>query len=75
MDGETQAIDEFTPGKEMQPGRARFMTMPFKRNGMTGDGLWIPSGDTLMDLDRYQALKMAPKAIVRPRPSQKGKPT
>jgi hypothetical protein len=34
-----------------------------KKQGMTGDGLWIWSGDTLMDLERYQVLKITVKSI------------
>jgi len=60
---QVKTIDEFTPGKKMDPGRAMFTEMAFKDKGMTGDGLWIWSGEALMDLERYQALKMTVKTI------------
>jgi len=47
----------------MAPGRALFTAITFKDKGMTGDGLWIWSGEALMDLERYQALKMTVKTI------------
>jgi hypothetical protein len=56
-------IDEFNLDKQMNPGRPTFTEMTFKNNGLTGDGLRIWSGDTLMDLDRYQAQKMTVKRI------------
>jgi hypothetical protein len=40
-----------------------FTEMTFKDNGMTDNALWIWSGEALMDLERYQALKMTVKAI------------
>ncbi len=58
-----KTIDEFTPGKKMSAGRARIKRMTFKDGGRTGDVLWIWSGDILMDLTRYQALKMTVKTI------------
>jgi len=36
-------------------------TISFKDNGQTDKTLWIWSGDTLMDLVRYQALRMTVK--------------
>ncbi len=47
----------------MSPGRSAFTAMTFKNNGITGDALRIWSGDTRMDLDSYQALKMVVKKI------------
>ena len=58
-----QTIDEFTADKKTDARRARIKGMTFKDGGRTGEALWIWSGDTLMDLDRYQALKMAVKPI------------
>jgi len=60
---QVKMIDEFSPGKKMAPGRAMFTAITFKDKGMTGDGLWIWSGEALMDLERYQALKMTVKTI------------
>ena len=57
------SIDEFNLDKKMKPGRALFTRMTFKDMGMTNEGLWIWSGGTLMDLNRYQALKMAVRTI------------
>ena len=37
--------------------------MTFEDGGRTGVPFWIWSGDRLMDLTRYQALKMKLKAI------------
>jgi len=58
-----KAIDEFTPDKKTDARRARIKGMTFKDQGRTGDAQWIWSGDVLMDLARYQALKMTVKAI------------
>jgi len=60
---QVSAIGEFTLDKKMKPGRPLFTTMAFKNNGLTGQGLWIWSGDTLMDLNRFQALKMTVNGI------------
>jgi hypothetical protein len=57
------SIGEFTPERKMNPGRPPFSEITFKDNGRTDKALWIWSGDTLMDLDRYQALKMTAKTI------------
>ena len=37
--------------------------MTFKDGGRTDKSLWIWSGDNLMDLERYQALKMTVKTL------------
>jgi len=60
---QVETIDEFNPDKKMNPGRAPFKEMTFKDKGRTDEALWIWSGNTLMDLDRYQALKMTVKTI------------
>ncbi|MCK4374282.1 MAG: hypothetical protein KAX19_03100 [Candidatus Brocadiae bacterium] len=60
---QVKTIDEFNLEKKMNPGRPPFTKMTFKDKGMTDKTLWIWSGDTLMDLDRYQALKMTVKKI------------
>jgi hypothetical protein len=56
-------IDEFNLERKMNPGRPAFTQIAFKDKGMTSDALRIWSGDNLMDLDRYQALKMTVKKI------------
>lgn len=43
--------------------RAPIKAVTFKDGGLTDSGTLIWSGDTLMDLERYQALKMTPKTI------------
>jgi len=60
---QVKSIDEFNLEKKMNPRRTPFAEMTFKDNGKTDKTLWIWSGDTLMDLDRYQALKMTVKRI------------
>ena len=56
-------IDEFAPDKPINANRAPFREMTIKDKGRTDKALWIWSGDVLMDLDRYQALKMTLKKI------------
>jgi len=56
-------IGEFALEKKMNPGRPRFTEMTFKDNGRTAQLVYIWSRDILMDLDRYQALKMKVKKI------------
>ena len=43
--------------------RAPIKAVTFKDGGLTDSGTLIWSGDTLMDPERYQALKMTPKTI------------
>jgi hypothetical protein len=47
----------------MRRGRTLFTKMTFKDKGRTDGVMWLWSGDTLMDLSRYQALKMALKTV------------
>jgi hypothetical protein len=73
-----QSIDEFAPRKSTpktttgkkttakkttKPGRFNLSGITFKDQGMTDDAFRIWSGDTLMDLSRYQALKMTFKTL------------
>jgi len=52
-------ITDFDPaGRNGKPGNVPFTEIIFKPDGRTNDPLLAWSGDTLMDLDRYQALKM-----------------
>jgi hypothetical protein len=37
--------------------------MNFEKTGKTGSPLWLWSGDRLMDLDRYQAMRMRVEEI------------
>ena len=58
------AMEEFDPAKKF--GRARnplFDAITFKEDGSTHDTTWIWSADILMDLNRYQALKITPKTL------------
>jgi len=58
-----KTIGEFTPGTQKKAGGARFRTMTFKDDGQTDDPMSIWSRDVLMDLTRYEALKMVVKKI------------
>jgi len=61
--GVVKSIDEFTPDKKMNAGRTRITGITFKDKGGTDSVTWLWSGDILMDLERYQALKMTVKKI------------
>ena len=54
--GQVASIDGFAAGKNFRRTRAHART--FKRDGMTDSPTWIWSGHTLMDLTRYEALKI-----------------
>jgi hypothetical protein len=56
-------IDEFTPDKQLNSRGAKFATISFKDNGKTDQATRLWSGDTLMELTRYEALKMKIKTI------------
>jgi hypothetical protein len=57
------AIDAFDPAKPADANRAPIKAVTFKDAGLTDSGTLIWSGDTLLDLERFQALKMTPKTI------------
>ncbi len=61
--GVVKSIDEFTPDKRLNPRGARFAGISFKDNGETDSVMRLWSGDTLMDLTRYEALKMQVSTI------------
>jgi hypothetical protein len=61
--GQVQEVADFDPAKKSNVRRPLFTAMTFKDGGRTGDPLWVWSGDRLMDLTRYQALKMTVKSI------------
>ena len=61
--GVVKAIDDFIPKKRFNSRGARFAAIDFKGNGETDNATRIWSGDMLMDLTRYEALKMKLKAI------------
>jgi len=54
---------DFDPTKKMNVRHPPFTEMTFNDGGTTNDATWVWSGDTLMDLTRYQALKMTLKTI------------
>jgi hypothetical protein len=56
-------VDEpagFTPGDKPNPGRSPWRTLAFRDGGTTDSPARIWSGDTLIDLDRSEALKITP---------------
>lgn len=62
---EVKEIAEFDPKQKRLP-RARnplFSTLSLKVNGTTETPTLLWSGETLMDLSNYQALKMVPKSV------------
>ncbi len=56
--GVVKAIDQFTPESRLNPRSAPFPSITINEGGATDrvDRMW--SGDTMMDLSRYEALKM-----------------
>jgi len=61
---EVAEISEFDPAMKIAKlRRPLFSSITFKDGGKTDDVMWLWSGDILMDLGRYQALKMTPKTI------------
>ncbi len=61
--GTVKTIDEFTPDRRLSPRRAKITGINFMNGGATDGATRIWSGDTLMDLTRYEALKMKIKTI------------
>ncbi len=51
-------LEDFNPEKPRDVNRARIKQVTFKSDGNTNDPIKVWSGDTLMDLEKYQALKM-----------------
>ena len=51
-------MDDFDPARKARVNRPLFASLTLKEGGETNDPTWAWSGDTLMDLSRYQALKM-----------------
>ena len=60
---EVTEIADFDPLKITRPRRPLFSALTFEENGKTGDATWIWSGDRLMDLTRYQSLRMQLKMV------------
>jgi hypothetical protein len=61
---EVKEIDDFDPlKKNSKAGRAPFQMLGILADGATSLPTWLWSGDSLMDLNSYQALKMVTKKI------------
>ena len=61
---EVAEVADFDPSKKFRrPGRPLFSTITFRDMGVTSDATFIWSGDMLMDLNRYQALRMMPMTL------------
>ena len=61
--GAVKTIDEFSPEKRLNPRSSKISSITFKSNGETDRATYVWSGDTLMDLTKYEALKMRVKEI------------
>ena len=61
--GMVKKISDFDPKKKHHPRNPPFTTVTLKDGGTTSESIWAWSGDTLMDLDKYHALKMQLKKI------------
>ena len=57
------SVEDFSVGKRRNARRARFARIRFKEKGLTDDATRIWSGNMLMDLSRYEALKMQVKTL------------
>jgi len=53
-------MNDFDPARKTRVNRPLFSSLTLKEGGKTNDPAWAWSGNTLMDLTRYQALKMVP---------------
>ena len=56
-------MEDFEPGQGSDPRRAPVRSLVFRDDGTTDDPRWIWSGDMLMDLDQYAALRITPRTI------------
>jgi hypothetical protein len=61
--GEVPAIESFLPAKPVKPKRASFTQLTFQSDGMTSEATMLWSGVHLMDLTRYEALRIEPRTI------------
>jgi hypothetical protein len=55
------AVEAFDSAKPVDANKAAFKEITFKADGRTGESLRLWSGDTLLDLETRQALKMTVK--------------
>lgn len=61
---EVTEIADFDPTKKFKKARRPFFArIAFKMDGTTGSPVWLWSGDRLMDLNKYQALRMKTKTV------------
>jgi len=61
--GQVSTIEEFSPSNRRRLRRARVGRLVLEDGGRTDDVTRLWSGDTLMDLSRYEALKMEKRQI------------
>jgi len=61
--GIVNSIDQFTPDKRLNARGAKLSGLHLKKESKTDHPTLLWSGDTLMDLTRYEALKMKLKTI------------
>ncbi|QTN31094.1 hypothetical protein HZ994_01720 [Akkermansiaceae bacterium] len=61
--GEVAEIAEFDPEKPRKARNPLLSALTFGEDGKTADPYWQWSGDLLMDLTRYQALRVEPHSI------------
>jgi hypothetical protein len=54
---------DFDPSKKTRVNRPPFSKLTLGEGGRTGNPVWAWSGDTLMDLTKFQALKMKTKNL------------
>lgn len=60
---EVKEIAEFDPEKPKKARKPAYSSMTFSDGGETGDPTWVWSGNKLMDLTRFHALRMQVKKI------------
>ena len=56
-------VTDFDPAKKTRVNRPPFSSLNLKEGGRTDSPVWAWSGDILMDLTKFQALKMQPRNI------------
>ena len=56
-------MGDFDPSKKNRVKRPPFPSITFKDGGKTDSPVWVWSGDVLMDLVKFQALRMIPQEI------------
>ena len=54
---------EFNPARPRKGRRVPFSTLTFGANGATGHPTWLWSSDRLMNLERYEVLRMLGKTV------------